>query len=194
MGTEPSGVPAGFPASLQQALFERRIILISGTISDEQATEHSAALMALDAMGDEPIEIRLNARSDSLEAAFALIDTIDALGVRIAATVTGTAAGTMVGALAVCRPRRIGTSARIELREPRSRCSGPASQLQRHAEALDLSWHRYLHRLAEATGQPFEHLEADHRTGRFLDAAQAVGYGLIDDIIQPPLRQTPNDP
>lgn len=193
MGNEPSGLPAGFPAPLQQALFERRVILISGTISDQQASEHSAALMALDAIGDEPIEIRLNARSDSLEVAFALIDTIDALGVRIGATLTGTAAGTMVGALAVCQPRRIGASGRIELREPCAQYSGPASQLQRDSEALDVSWHRYLHRLSEATGQPFEHLEADHRTGRFLDPAQAVGYGLIDEIIQPSLRQAPND-
>jgi ATP-dependent Clp protease protease subunit len=184
--------PSDFPDSLRQALLQQRILLISGPIGQEEASELSATLMALDALGDGPIEIRLNGRSESLEAAFALMDTIDALGVPINATVAGAAAGTMVGPLAVCQRRRIGTSGSIELREPCAQYSGPASQLERHAQALDASWHRYLHRLAGATGQPFEHLEADHRTGRYLDPTQAVSYGLIDEVMQPSPRRPPN--
>ncbi len=184
MGDEPDSLGG----TLQQALFERRIVMIGGHVGDDKATEVAAALMTLDALGDEPIEIRLNAHSDSLEVAFSLIDTIDALGVAINATVTGAVSGTMVGPVAVCRKRLIGASGRIELREPHAGYDGSASHIERQAEAFDSLWHRYLHRLAEACGQPFEHLEADHRARRYLDPSQAVAYGLIDEIINPPAK------
>jgi ATP-dependent Clp protease protease subunit len=138
--------------------------------------------MALDALGDDPIELRVNARSDSLDAAFCLIDTIDALGVYIHSTIVGAVAGTMVGVAAVCHRRRIGASGRIDLSEPRDRYMGTAAHLERQAGALDRRVHMYLHRLAEATGRPFEHLEADHRAGRFLTAEEALLYGLVDEI------------
>jgi ATP-dependent Clp protease protease subunit len=178
---------SSFAESLHSALFAQRVILVAGEVDDEKASEIAASLIALDALGGEPIEIRLNARSDSLEAAVSLIDTIDSLGVVVNATVAGAVAGTTVGVLGVCPQRRIGVCGQIELREPHNCYTGPASQIQRHAQALDARWNLYLHRLAEATNQPFEHLEADHRTGRFLNPDQAIAYGLIDEIIQPPL-------
>jgi ATP-dependent Clp protease protease subunit len=170
-------------SALSQALFDRRIILASGTVTDEKAAELAGALLTLDALGDEPIELRINARADSLAVALSLVDIIDTLGVTVHATVTGELGGTMVGPLAVCHRRRIGPSGRIELREPEARYVGTASQIQLQAESLEQQWNRYLHRLEEATGQPFEHLEADHRAGRFLDPTQALAYGLVDEIL-----------
>ena len=171
-----------------QMLFVQRVVLISGPVDTEQAARTAASLMALDAIGDDPVECRINASSDSMEAAFTLIDTIDALGVRFVATAAGMVAGTMVGVLAVCQKRRITPSARVELREPTDCLSGLASRIETHAQALDGRWHLYLHRLAEATGRPFEHLESAHRTGTFLTAAQAVTWGLADEVASPGRR------
>lgn len=176
---------AGQRSSLEQSLLDRRIVMVGGPVDDRRATEVVAALLSLDALGDDPIELRLNAASDSLDVASSLVDTIDALGVRIVATVSGALSGTMVGPFAACHHRRIGGSARIRLHEPSATLAGPASDIERHARALDDGWHRYLRRMADATGRPFEHLEADHRSGRFLGAAEAVSYGLADEIAAP---------
>ena len=67
--------------SAERALLDRRIVLLSGTIDHQRASETAATIMTLDALGDDPVELRLNAESDSLDVAFALIDTIDVLGV-----------------------------------------------------------------------------------------------------------------
>ena len=185
-GTDPmaSGAMAsGVSASMEKALFERRIVLVSGAIDVERAGVVAAALMTLDALGDDPAELRISADSDSLDAAFAVMDTIDVLGVEINATVVGAVAGTAVGIVAVCARRRIGASGRIHLREPRSGLAGVATEIERQAADLEQRTARFVHRLAEATGRPFEHLEADMRAGRYLDAEQAVAYGLVDEVV-----------
>ena len=178
--------PSGYPRpSAERALLDRRIILLSGRIDHQRASDAAATMMTLDALGDDPVELRLNAESDSLDVAFALIDTIDVLGVQVNATVASTVGGTMAGVLAVCTHRRIGTLGRIQLREPTADLAGPATDLHRRATELETRVGDFVRRLAEAVGQPFEHVEADLRLGRHLTAETGLGYGIVDEIVRP---------
>ncbi len=101
----------------------------------------------------------------------------------VPATVAGTVGGTMVGVLVACRRRRIGAMGHIHLREPRAEFTGVASELHRQATDMQEQVERFARRLAQATGRPFEHVEADLRTGRHFDAPSALAYGLVDEII-----------
>lgn len=172
--------------ALQEALFERRILLLNGSPSREQAGELAAALMTLDALGDDPIELRISAESDSLDVAFTLMDTIEVLGVDINVTVSASVGGTLVGVVAVCRRRRIAPLGSVHLREPREDFAGVAADLQKHAANLEARLESYARRLARATGRPLEHIEADLRSGRYLDAETAVAYGVVDEISSGP--------
>jgi hypothetical protein len=49
-------------AWLQEKLFERRILLVTGQLDDDLAGEAAAAVMTLDAVGDEPIDSTWTAR------------------------------------------------------------------------------------------------------------------------------------
>lgn len=173
----------GLSSILEGALLDRRIVLVNGSVDSDRATRVAAGLMTLDALGDDPIEIRLSAESDSLNAALSLMDTIDALGVVINATVAGFVGGTMVGVLAVCCHRRIGPLGRVMLTEPRASFDGVARDVQVQADAFQERVEDYVRRVAEACRQPFEHVEADFRAGRGLDARQALSYGLVDEIV-----------
>lgn len=64
---------------LQEQLFARRIVLVTGRLDDDAAAEAAAVLMALDANADKPIELHLDSADGTLEAAFVLIDTLDLL-------------------------------------------------------------------------------------------------------------------
>ena len=182
----PDRDPAGPLSPVEQALFDRRVVLVSGPLDDARASQIAASLLTLDALGDAPVELRMSAESDSLDVAFSLMDTIDSLGVEVNATVAGTVAGTMVGVLAVCRRRRIGAFGHIHLREPRGDFTGPATELHREAAGLQERVEHFARRLAQATGRPFEHVEADIRSGRHLDAEGALAYGLVDEIQRRP--------
>ncbi|HEX4541241.1 MAG TPA: ATP-dependent Clp protease proteolytic subunit [Acidimicrobiales bacterium] len=181
-GPSPFGEPG---VSAERALLDRRIVLLSGKIDSARASEAAATVMTLDALGDDPVELRLNAESDSLDVAFTLMDTIEVLGVQVNATVASTVGGTIAGVLAVCTNRRIGALGRIHLREPTADFSGAATDLHRRATGLETQVRSYLRRLAEATGQAFEHVEADLRLGRHLTAESALGYGIVDEIVRP---------
>lgn len=169
----------------ERALLDRRVVLLSGRIDPERASEVAATVMTLDALGDDPVELRLNAESDSLDVAFALIDTIDVVGVQVTATVASTVGGTLAGVLAVCSHRRIGALGRVHLREPTADFSGAARDLQVRANDLETRVGSYVRRLAAATGRPFEHVEADVRTGQHLSADAALAYGIVDEIVRP---------
>ncbi len=181
-GPFPSEEPG---RAAERALLDRRIVLLSGTIDATRASEAAATVMTLDAVGDDPVELRLNADSDSLDVAFTLMDTIDVLGVQVNATVASTVGGTIAGVLAVCTRRRIGALGRIHLREPTAGFSGAASDLHRRATELESRVTSFLRRLAGATGRPFEHVEADLLLGRHLSAESALSYGIVDEILGP---------
>lgn len=186
---EASG-PAQFAgaAAAELALLERRIVLLSGSLDVARASHVAACLVNLELTSGDPVDIRVNAESDSLDAAFALMDTIDNLGVAVHATVAGMAGGTVVGVVAVCRRRRIGAMGRMHLREPQADFFGGASELRRQAADLQSRVEAYGRRLAEATGRPFEHIEADLRSGRHFDAGGALAYGLVDEVLTRPER------
>jgi ATP-dependent Clp protease protease subunit len=180
------GADPGRPDRLwtaEQALLDRRIVLVNGQVDHTKSAAIAASLMILEALGDEPVELRISAESDSLDAALALIDTIDSLRVAVNGTGAGIVGGTMVGVLAVCRHRRIGALGHIYLREPRAEFTGVASELQSQAADMQERIESFARRLAEATRRPFEYVEADLRSGLHLDAAGAVSYGLVDEIV-----------
>src|SRR5215510_6905733 len=45
---------------LQEELFERRIVLVTGRLDDDAAAKAAAALLSLDARADRPIELHLD--------------------------------------------------------------------------------------------------------------------------------------
>ena len=59
---------------------------------------------------------------------------------------------------------------------------GVASELESwiaHKQRMLDEFHRHL---AAATGRPLEQVEADTAAGRFLDAEEAVAYGLVHEV------------
>lgn len=166
----------------EELLLKRRLVFVRGTLDDKAAGDAAAQLMTLDADGDDPIALVLDAAGTSLGAAFTLMDVVDLLGVPVHVTVMGRVEGPAVGVLAVAPRRLIAPHATVRLRDPDFSAAGGSRQLENwldhHADAL----RRFHKRLAEATGQTIAAVEADCAAGRFLDAEQAVAYGLADEI------------
>jgi ATP-dependent Clp protease protease subunit len=172
----------GSTLPLAGRMFERRVVFLTGPLDDTRASDVAMQLMALDALGDEPISLFLDSGEGTLDAAFALIGTIDLLGVPLHATCVGRAEGPAVGVLAAADHRRAGRTSRFTLSAPKVSVTGRAvdidEEARRHVRDLD----RFVRRLAESTGRPLEQVEADVEIGRHLDAREALAYGLIDEI------------
>ncbi len=158
---------------LGEQLFGRRIVLITGQLDDDAAGRASAALLTLDAHENRLIELHLDSPGGSLRAAFILVDTADALRSELRVLCRGQVGGAAIAVISaadhrVAAPHRfIGTPAEID-----------AQNRQQQGQL----WRLYAY-MSRRTGQPAEEIAEDMRRGRYLDAGEALDYGLIDEIL-----------
>src|SRR3569833_4705064 len=89
--------------SAADLLFDRRIVLATGRVDGEVATDLSARLVMLDGGGDEPLALHLRAPDADLEAAFAVAGTIGVLSCPVNVVVIGQAGGPALLVLAAGR-------------------------------------------------------------------------------------------
>jgi ATP-dependent Clp protease protease subunit len=179
--------PAGggdLPGWLAERLFDQRTIMVRGPLTGAAATQTAAALLTLDAMGSEPVQLHLASPDGELPAAFAIVDAIDALASEVHAVVTSQAGGAVIAVLAASDRRSAYRHARLRLAEPRAAgVTGTADEVAaaagRHLRDLE----EVIVRLAEVTGQPRSRIEDDLSAGRTLSAAEAVEYGLIQTVV-----------
>jgi ATP-dependent Clp protease, protease subunit len=156
-----------------------------GPLDDESVGLACAELMALDATGDGAVQLYVASTGGPLHLALTLIDTIDLLGVPVHVTCLGRADGAAVGVVAAGTRRVAAPHAQFHMSEPEVSATGNANQLAAWAEHHRVQLERFVRRLAEATGRAAEHVEADLCLGRWLDADQALQYGLVDEIWAP---------
>jgi ATP-dependent Clp protease protease subunit len=176
---------AGPPAWLDERLFERRVVFLTGWLDDALATRTAARLVALDAAGAAPVTLHLDVPDGTLEAAFVLIDTLDLLRAPVHAHCRGQAGGPAVGVLAVADRRTAAPHATFRLSQPTGARSGTPDGLAAHARRQADLLRRFEARLARATGRPAEDVGVDLERGLRLDAREAARYGLIDAVGAP---------
>jgi ATP-dependent Clp protease protease subunit len=167
---------------LEEQLFERRIVLVTGRLDDDAAAKAAAALLALDARADRPIELYLDSPDGALEAAFALMDTADTLRSALRVLCRGRVGGPAIAVIAAADHRAAAPHTRFHLSQPTARFAGtPGEIAAQNRLQQELLWKLY-GRLARRTGRPAEEIAEDMRRGRYLDATEALDYGLIDEI------------
>ncbi|HUI04964.1 MAG TPA: ATP-dependent Clp protease proteolytic subunit [Acidimicrobiales bacterium] len=188
---EPGPADEARAQSVRDRLFDQRVVFLWGELDDAAAGQLAAELMTLDATGDEPVQLHIDSPGGTLEAAFCLIDVIDLLGVDLVATCVGQAVGPALGPLAVAHRRQATPHARLRLAEPVASMTGHPRDLDTWAAHHRAQVGRFAERLAAAVGRPVDAVADDLAAGRYLDAQEALDYGLIDEVCGPRARIVP---
>jgi ATP-dependent Clp protease protease subunit len=163
-------------------LFARRTVLVATALDDQTASRVAAELMTLDALGDDPIDLWVNCSGGTFDAALAVMDVIDLLGVSVHATCLGRAQGPAVGVLAVAHHRAAAPHAHLRFDAPSSSIAGPVSAVVRAAEELRRRHDEFCCRVALASGHRPEWVDDALRTRRSFEPIEAVRAGLLDEI------------
>lgn len=181
---ERPDAPPAVPPWLEERMFGERIVLLQGPVTAEVASRVAAALLTLDALGTQPVQLHLNAVDGDLTAAFALVDTLDVMRVPVHAVVTGEVGGAAIGVLVAAKRRLAFPHARFRLAEPRvAGVTGTADEVASAAGRYLQALEDLVVRVAEVTGQPRSRVEDDFAAGRMLTCAQAQEYGLIQAVV-----------
>lgn len=174
------------PDPIGMKLFKSRTILISGEINQILAERVMAQLLALAAESEEPITVYLNSQGGHVEAGDTIHDMIRFVKpeVRIVGTGWVASAGALIFVAVPKTHRFCLPNTRFLLHQPAGGMGGTASDIAIEAREIVKMRERLNRIMARETGQTVERIEDDTTRNFWLEAADAVEYGLVGRIIE----------
>lgn len=168
-------------------LLKDRIIFLSGEVTDDVADLVVAQLLFLEAEGpDKDISLYINSPGGSVSAGLAIYDTMQYIKSPVSTICVGRAAsmGAFLLAAGEKGKRFALPNADIMIHQPLGGAQGQASDIKIQAEKI-LKVKELLNKiLADRTGQDLEKIAFDTDRDFYLDAQEAVEYGIIDQVIE----------
>jgi ATP-dependent Clp protease protease subunit len=184
----PTG-PAGPAAYLGGRLLDARIVVIGGQIDDALANTVCTQLLVLDATdpgaGGGDITLYINSPGGSVDAGFAIYDTMRSLDSDVATVAMGLAAsmGQFLVVAGTPGKRYALRYSQILMHQPLGQMSGVASDIVVHADHVASLRRLMAERIAFHTGQPVERIMADFDRDRWFTAEEALAYGMVDAVL-----------
>lgn len=166
-------------------LLKDRIIILSGEINDSVANSVVAELLYLDSINHNDISLYINSPGGSITSGMAIYDTMNFIKSDVTTICIGMAAS-MAAFLLSCgkKGKRYSLpNAEIMIHQPLGGIEGQATEIKIAAERILKLKHKLNVILSENTGQNLEKIEQDTERDHFLEATEALDYGIIDKII-----------
>jgi len=170
-------------------LLKDRIVFLGGQVDDDSANLIIAQMLFLSNEDTEAdIHFYINSPGGSITAGLAVYDTMQFLRCDVATYCVGQAAsmGAVLMAGGAKGKRFLLTNNRILLHQPliSGQLIGPATDLDIEAQEILRLRSLLYDILAKHTGQSKEKVEKDCDRNLWLDAKEAIEYGLADRILQ----------
>ncbi len=168
-------------------LLRERIIFLVGPVNDAVANLVVAQLLFLESENpDEEISLYINSPGGSVSAGMSIFDTMNFIKPEVSTLCMGMAASMGAFLLAAgAKGKRFSLpNAKVMIHQPLGGAQGQATDIEIHAREI-LKTREALNRiLAERTGQTLEKIQSDTERDYFMSAAEAQGYGLIDQVLE----------
>ncbi|SOE17308.1 ATP-dependent Clp protease proteolytic subunit ClpP [Hoeflea halophila] len=167
-------------------LLKERIIFITGPVEDHMATLVCAQLLFLEAENPKKeIAIYINSPGGVVTAGMAIYDTMQFIRPAVSTLCVGQAAsmGSLLLAAGEKGMRFATPNARIMVHQPSGGFQGQASDIERHAQDIIKMKRRLNDVYVTHTGQDYETVEKTLDRDHFMTADEALGFGLIDRVI-----------
>ena len=190
---EPEEAPAPRKESsvsmlIQKRFLNQRKLFLWGPVTDETAKDISEKLLYLESTAPgKDITFFINTPGGSITAGMAVFDTMKLISSPITVVVTGMAAS--MGSILLCAAakgcRLIYPHGRVLIHQPliSGRFIGPATDINIQAQEMEKLRSELNQILADASGQPIDKISRDSDRDFYLNAKEAVAYGLADRIV-----------
>jgi len=172
------------PDVVSDKFLQTRSILLCGEIDKESAEKVIRHMLILEAEGEGPIKIFINSPGGDVEAGFAIFDMARFVKNEVYMIGMGlVASAAALVLLAVPAQRRIGLpNSSYLIHQPMSKMEGVATDVEIYARQLEKTRERINRIISAETKQPFDVVCADTDRDHWLDAPEAMAYGLISKI------------
>ena len=170
-------------------LLRNRIIFLGTPINDQVANLIVAQLLYLSNEDpEEPINIYINSPGGEVYPGMAIYDTMQMVPNPVSTVAVGMTAsfGTLLLTAGSAGNRYALPNATIHMHQPLGGARGQASDIEIQARQILKLKEQLNEILASHTGQPMDVIERDTDRDYYLTAEEAVEYGLVDQILEPP--------
>jgi ATP-dependent Clp protease protease subunit len=172
-------------SNLIEKILKTRNILLSGEINKSLGERIIRQLILLEDQGTEPIKVFIDSPGGDADAGFAIFDMMRFIKPEVIIIGMGlVASAAAIILLAAPRERRIALpNSHYLIHQPLSGMRGVATEIEIHARELDKLRRKINKLISEETGQKIEKVEKDTDRDYWMNAEEALEYGLISKII-----------
>lgn len=172
-------------------LLKERIIFLGTAIDDQVANVTVAQLLYLSKEDPErPIQMYINSPGGQIYAGLAIYDTMQMIPNKISTVAVGVTAsfGTVLLTAGTKGQRYALPHATIHMHQPLGGAQGQASDIEIQAREILRLKSRLNEIMSDATGKSLDVIQHDTERDFYLNATQAVEYGLVDQVLVPPQK------
>lgn len=181
----PDGKDA-LAVDLDSMLLQRRIVYFGTQVDNTTANAAIKQLLWLEAQDAKaPITLYLNSPGGSIVDGMALYDVIQRVSCPVHCVVAGMAASMGAVLLSGCEPghRKILPHGEVLLHQPLGGAEGQATDIEISTRRLLRMKRMLLELLATNTGHTYDKLVEDCDRDYWMDAEEALAYGIVDEIL-----------
>jgi ATP-dependent Clp protease, protease subunit len=166
-------------------LLKDRIIILSGEIDDGLSNSIIAQLLYLDSLNNHDISIYINSPGGSITSGMAIYDTMNFIKSKVSTICVGMAASMAAFLLSSGEKgkRYALPNAEIMIHQPLGGVQGQAIEIKIAAERILKLKDKLNKILADNTNKDIAIIEKDTDRDYFMEAEEALKYGIIDKII-----------
>mgnify|MGYP001411311869 FL=1 len=173
---------------IQSSFLESRKVFLWGEVSDRSARDLTEKLLYLENSNPgKDITFYINSPGGSITAGMAIFDTMQLISSPITVVVTGMAAS--MGSILLCGAtkgqRFLYPHSRVLIHQPliTGRMQATAVDINIQAQEMEKLREELNGILARTSGQPLEKIQKDTDRDFYLNASEAIEYGLADEIV-----------
>lgn len=173
-------------------LLKERIIFLGTQINDQVANAIIAQLLYLNSEDPEKeIQIYINSPGGVIYAGLAIYDTMQMITNPISTVAVGVTAsfGTVLLTAGSKGRRYALPHATIHMHQPLGGAQGQATDIVIQAEEIMRLKASLLGIMSKHTGKTIEVVEKDTDRDFYMNAEQAVKYGLVDQVLEVPVKE-----
>lgn len=167
-------------------LLDDRIIMLDGEINDQTSSLIISQLLYLNSVDkDKDISLYINSPGGSVSAGLGIIDTMNLISNDVVTIGTGMSAsmGAMILLSGAKGKRCVLPHSEVMIHQPLGGAQGQATDVLLTAKHLEKTRKILYTMIAEATGKTYDEVADACERDNYLDADEAIAFGLIDKVI-----------
>ncbi|MCL2806580.1 MAG: ATP-dependent Clp endopeptidase proteolytic subunit ClpP [Coriobacteriia bacterium] len=168
-------------------LLNDRIVFLGDAIDDHMANTIVAQLLHLESQDpDKDISLYINSPGGVITSGLAIYDTMQFIKCDVSTICIGQAASMAVPLLAAGAKgkRFILPNSRVMIHQPSGGARGQQTEIEILAREIAYVRERMNAILSAHTGQSIEQINQDTERDKFMNAEEALAYGIVDEIFE----------